>query len=270
MDAHARSLLERLNTSSSPKPLKLSTPETKTIATPVPVDIKLSSSNRHDTPNSPQNQRLTHATLEEPEATMSVKDLLVSARHRSRETSVAPNSNSTEDTHPTESSPADTVVPYSSSRLHPLAAKDDGNIVIHTSDGDSSVNPEEMPTTPCGSNNSSTVSNGAEKQPHSPDIVHRSPPQGRRIVNDVPSVVTLLPMKPDIPRLQITTDSSECTFSGEGIGQIANIARTFGLYDRDIIGATTKYIVYALKGMASDFNTKNRWTHSYHRSKYRN
>jgi hypothetical protein len=253
MDAHARSLLERLNTSSSPKPLKLSTPETKTIATPVPVDIKVSSSNGHDTPNSPQNQRLTHATLD-----------------RSRETSVAPNSNSTEDTHPTESGPADTVVRYSSSRLHPLAAKDDGNIAIHTSDGDSSVNPEEMPTTPCGSNNSSTVSNGAEKQPHSPGIVHRSPPQGRRIVNDVPSVVTLFPMKPDLPRLQITTDSSECTFAGEGIGQIANIARTFGLYDRDIIGATTKYIVYALKGIASDFNTENRWTHSYHRSKYRN
>lgn len=268
MDAHARSLLERLNTSPA-KPSKLSTPETKTIGTPVPVDIKLSSSSGHDALSSPQNQRLTHAKLEEPEATMSVKDLLVSARHRSRETSLAPNSNSTEDTHPTESSRSDTVVPYSSSCLYPLAAKDDGNIVIHTSDGDSSANPEEVPTTPCGSNNSSTVSNEAEKRPHSPGIVYRNPPQGRRIVNDVPSVVTLSPMKPDIPRLQITTDSSDRTFAGEGIEQIANLARTFGLYDRDIIGATTKYIVYALKGMASDFNTKNRWTYSYHRSKHR-
>jgi hypothetical protein len=56
-------------------------------------------------------------------------------------------------------------------------------------------------------------------------------------------------MNPDLPRLQVTTDKSGRTILGEGVGQIANLARTFGQHDRDIIGATAKYIVYALKGI---------------------
>ena len=55
-------------------------------------------------------------------------------------------------------------------------------------------------------------------------------------------------MNAHIPRLQTVTDDTGRTVSGEGIEQIANISRTFGHHDRDIIGATTKYIVYALKG----------------------
>ena len=204
-----------------------------------------------DDPISPQTQRPTHATVEQPEATMSVKDLLVSARHRSRETSVAPSSHSTEDTHPTESSSSETVTQQTVSRLHPLTAKDDRHII---SDGDSSANPEEIPTTPSGSNNSSLVSNGTGNSRDLPTTDHSFPPRGHRIPNEVPSVVTLSPMRVLIPRLQITTDPSGRTFLGDGIEQIANIARTFGLYDRDIIGATTKYIVYALKGTPSQDN----------------
>jgi hypothetical protein len=56
-----------------------------------------------------------------------------------------------------------------------------------------------------------------------------------------------------LPRLQIVTDDVGRTVSGEGIGQIANISRSFGHHDRDIIGATTKYIVYALKGFRPSF-----------------
>ena len=250
MDAHARSLLERLNTSSSPKPLKLSTSETKAIATSVSTEIKPSTTTINDASMPFQVHLANHATLEESEATMSVKDLLVSARHRSRETS-PPSSNFTEDTHPAESSSSDTVVQPPSSRIHRLPVKDDRKIVVHTSDGDSSANPEEMPSTPCGSNNSSLISNGAENNSNSQGAVSSNPPPGRRIINDVPSIVTLSSMKPDIPRLQNRTDPTGRTFPGDGIRQIAHLARSFGLYDRDIIGATTKYIVYALKGMSS-------------------
>jgi hypothetical protein len=56
-------------------------------------------------------------------------------------------------------------------------------------------------------------------------------------------------MNPDLPRLQVTKDKSGRTLVGEGVEQIANLARTFGQHDRDIIGATAKYIVYALKGI---------------------
>ena len=268
MDAHARSLLERLNTS-SPKPLKAPTPETKIIATPVSMDNTPTASSSHEAPIPSQNQRPTHATLDEPEATMSVKDLLVSARHRSRETSLAPSSQSTEDPHPTEINSTDTVIQLSSSRLHPLTAKDDRNIVVSTSDGDSSAK-EELPTTPGGSNNSSIVSTSAENLRDPSVDIYLNPPQGRRIINDIPSSVTLSPMKPNIPRLQTTTDSAGRSFPGEGIGQIANLSRTFGLHDRDIIGATTKYIVYALKGMSSGCYTNCRWTYSHYRSEYGN
>jgi hypothetical protein len=269
MDAHARSLLERLNTTSSPKPLKSPTSETKRIATPVSMDNIPTAGSGHKTPISAQNQRPTHATLEEPEATMSVKDLLVSARHRSRETSLAPSSHSTEDTHPTETNSTDTVIQDSSSRLHPLSAKGVSNIVLHTSDGDSSAK-EELPTTPGGSNNSSTVSSSAEKSCDLSVDVHLNPPQGHRVINNVPSIVTLSPMKPNVPRLQITTDSAGRSLPGDGIEQIANLARTFSLHDRDIIGATTKYIVYALKGMDSSGYINCRWTNSYYRSEYWN
>jgi len=268
MDAHARSLLERLNTSSSPKPVPKPsvTPETKNAGAASPLDDKDIGKSVQEGNISLQPQRPTHATIEQAEATMSVKDLLVSARHRSRETSVAPSSHSTEDTHPTESSSSETVTQQTVSRLHPLSAKDDRHIV---SDGDSSANPEEIPTTP-GSNHSSLASNGTDNSRDTPTVGHSSPPRGYRITNDVPSIVTLSPMRVLIPRLQITTDPSGRTFPGDGIEQIANLTRTFGLHDRDIIGATTKYIVYALKGTSSTSNFVNfRWTYSYYRSKYR-
>ena len=134
------------------------------------------------------------------------------------------------------------------SGLHPVSAKDDRHVV---SDADSGANPEEIPTTPCGSNLSSLVSNGTDTSPDASNIEHSSPTRGRRITNDVPSVVTLSPMRVLIPRLQIITDASGRTFPGDRIRQIANLARAFGLHDCDIIGATTKYIVYALKGTTS-------------------
>jgi len=252
MDAHARSLLERLNTSSSPKPLpkpSVTTPEPKNIVAASPSDHKDIGKKAQEEPISPQTERPTHATIEQTEATMSVKDLLVSARHRSRETSAAPSSHSTEDTHRTESSSSETVTQQSVSQLHPVAAKDDRHII---SDGDSSANPEEIPTTPCGSNNSSLVSNGTDNSRDTPTAGYPSPPRGHCITNEIPSVVTLSPMAVLIPRLQITTDSSGRTFAGDGIEQIANIGRTFGLYDRNIIDATTNYIVYALKGTISN------------------
>src|SRR4051812_37658149 len=89
MDSHARSLLERLNTSASPKSPKAPTPEAK--ASPSLADeSKDADSSENMAPSlhtPPRNQRPSTAALQGPEATMSVKDLLVSARYRSRESS---------------------------------------------------------------------------------------------------------------------------------------------------------------------------------------
>jgi hypothetical protein len=269
MDAHARSLLELLNTSASRKVSKSSTSGTETVATPVPTDVVTSGVPGQVIQISPQTQRPIHATLEEPEATMSVKDLLVSARQRSREDSPAPSAHSKDNADSSGLHSSETAVLHSPTFVDPPRAKEDCNVMVNTSDCYASVNQEEIPTTPGGSNNSSLVSNCTGGSHNMPETSHLSRFQGVRIVNDVPSIVTLPPMKTDIPRLQITTDSSGRAFPGEGIEQIANLARAFGVYDREIISATTKYIVYALKGMLSINCDNRRWTNSHYRPEYR-
>lgn len=193
---------------------------------------------------------------------MSLKELLVSAaRHRSSANSAVPSSNSTEYANPTESSSEETVLHRPQSH-HNIPAKSESYFAVNTSDGDSSAN-LEIPTTPSGSHNSSVVSNRAERMEDTPPT-HSSSPQGLRIFHDVPSIVMLSPMKPQIPRLQIVTDSTGRSFPGEGILQIAIISRTFGANERDIIGATTKYIVYALKGSLPSSSLNFRRSHSYY------
>jgi hypothetical protein len=244
MEAHARSLLERLNTTSSPKPLsKSSTPEPKWLAAPLAVHpIKESSQDSHI---STLNQLSTDDMLDDPEDSMSVKDLLVSARHRSRETSTEAHAHLADNSADNGIQHTDIEDPHSGSQPESTSKKDNHEAVLDTSDGDSIANPES-PTTPSASNNSSLVSNGAENSDG--PISHPDPPHGLRIVNSAPSIVSLPHMKCQIPRLQINTDPSGRTFTGEGIEQIANLVRSFGHYDRDIISATSKYIVHALKG----------------------
>jgi hypothetical protein len=244
MEAHARSLLERLNTTSSPKPLsKSSTPEPKWLAAPLPVHpIRESSQDSHI---STLNQLSTDDMLDDPEDSMSVKDLLVSARHRSRETSTEAHAHLADNSADNGIPHTDVEDPHSDSQPESTLKKDIHETVLDTSDGDSIANPES-PTTPSASNNSSLISNGAENSDGT--ISHLDPPHGLRIVNSAPSIVSLPHMKSQIPRLQINTDPSGRTYPGEGIEQIANLVRPFGRYDRDIISATAKYIVYALKG----------------------
>lgn len=245
MEAHARSLLERLNTASSPKPLsKSATPEPKSLASPFTVDTRKDSS-----PNpsiSSVNLNADRDVLDGPEATMSVKDLLVSARHRSREQSVEAHASLADNSEANDARHTDAEARHSETPPIAPVDKESQPAVINTSDGDSSANHEDLPTTPSGSNNSSIASISANIS--QTVTVNKSSPQGFRIVNDVPSIVTLPHVKSEIPRLQFNSDSSGRLFPGDGIEQIANLARSFGLYDRDVIGATTKYIVYALKG----------------------
>jgi hypothetical protein len=245
MEAHARSLLERLNTASSPKPLsKSATPEPISLASPFAVDTRKDLS--LDPPISPANRSANRDVLDGSEASMSVKDLLVSARHRSREQSVETNPRLADNIAGNDTHHTDTEAKQPESPTNAPLIKENHRAVLNTSDGDSSANPEDLPTTPSASNNSSVVSNGAEIS-HSVTVSTNSP-QGLRIVNNVPSIVTLPQMKSHIPRLQFNSDSSGRTFPGEGIEQIANLARSFDHCDRDVIGATSKYIVYALKG----------------------
>lgn len=267
MEAHARSLLQRLNTSASPNPTKSPTPEAKPIATPISADSKTSETGPQITVISSPMQRPTQATLEGPDAIMSLKNLLVSARQRSRESSITQIPPSGEESHPTGSSSSETATQRPDSRLGPTSPNHTRHAVVNASDGETSANPEEMPSTPSGSKTSSLVSNGME---HLQETSHQArPPYGLRITNDVPSIVTLPFMKPHIPRLQIKTDDEGHTFPGDGIGHIANLSRTFDLYDRDIIGATTNYIVYALKGLSFPSRTNCRWACPDYRSKFR-
>jgi len=251
MDAHARSLLERLNTSTSPKVSKTSTPEPKSTITPPAVESKDSEERKRASPvpyASHQTSLSSPAIAANPESTMSVKDLLVSARHRSRESTENDAGLAIPETTMNGASGAIQSVPRDPDEtIATTTGKDDPKLVINTSDGDSSGVLEEMPSTPGGSNNSSLVSSGSDSRAV-PETAPLHRPQGVRVSCDGPSVVTLPTMNAQIPRLQTTTDVSGRTFSGEGIEQIANISRTFGPHDRDIIGATTKYIVYALKG----------------------
>jgi hypothetical protein len=255
MDAHARSLLERLNTSASPKPLKSSS------ATPEPKSVVTSPSAETQVFQPSPTSRLSKSTIGESEdAAMSVKDLLDSARQKSRESSHvgiqhAP-SNSTQTVVETTSLPSPTTKP-------------EPDEVTHLSDGASSGNAEETFATPSGSNNSSVVSNTEESlRKKSGSGGQALGPPGRRIPSNVSSLITLLPSPADLPRLQIKTDSAGRTFVGDGIEQIANLARTFGVYDREIIGATSKYIVYALKGFVFCVTNLNcRGSNSNHRSK---
>jgi len=185
------------------------------------------------------------------EASIKLNDMLMTARQRSRETPDASASNLTNTNGgSSEANSSDTVIPPPSTLVvNPLTEKDEHPIIINTSDGDSSAVAEEMLSTPAGSNISSIVSNGTDNSIEVPIAAAEETPQGIRIVNDVPSIVALAATKSEIPRLQIRADDKgKATFVGEGIGHIANLSRSFGAYDRHIIGATSKYIVYALKG----------------------
>ena len=255
MDSHARSLLDRLNYG-SPKPPKTPTaPETKvaeavSLSTPENKESQFQSGSQ--SPSPPPEKRGLPATLQ-TEASIKLNDMLMTARQRSRETSSASPSNSASlNEGASEANSSDTVIPPlapSTRAVNPLTEKDEQQNVVNTSDGDSSAVAEEMLTTPAGSNISSIVSNGTYNSMEASIPASDDTPQGVRIVNDVPSIVSLAASKSEIPRLQITTDASgRATFVGEGIEHIANLSRSFGAYDRHIIGATSKYIVYALKG----------------------
>jgi hypothetical protein len=244
MDSHARSLLERLNISASPKVPKLTTPEKGT--TPVPAKMESDKPDTQNTPGSSPPRRPIYAAVAERDATTSLKDLLVSARQRSRETST-----DTETRH-VQSQPEDDESKVETSHLEskPTSApiKSSPRQAVHTSDGETSVNPEEIPTTPSGSNKSSVASNGPEALPDTHKEQNDTPP-GLYILNDAPSVVALPSIKTRIPKLQITMDAGGHACIGDGVEQISNISRTFNASDRDVISANTKYIVYALKGM---------------------
>ena len=245
MDAHARSLLERLNTSASPKFSKPSTPEKS--STPIPKAAEPKPSDTPESPISTPSRRSSHATAGEKDTSASVKDLLNSARQRSRETS-AETESATERPQSGESEAKGPSTQLDSSST-PIPAEKPSRPAVNISDGETSANPEEMPTTPNGSHKSSGQSAGAGTLPETHDEPFKAP-NGLYIVNDVPSIVTLPSIEAKIPRLQITTDAQGRTFMGEGIEQIANLQRTFSVFDRDAISATTKYIVYALKGMS--------------------
>jgi hypothetical protein len=186
--------------------------------------------------------------LEGPEESMSLKDLLVSARHQSRNPSDGDISHS-QSNDITKSKSPEPVVQHDSHH-HGVTTPNGRKLAVNTSDGDSSANPEEMPTTPSGSNHSSLVSQDADIPLAVAVTGKSSTPLGLRIVNESPSVVALSSMKPYLPRLQVATDDTGRTMLGEGVQQIANLARSFGQHDREIIGATVKYIVYALKGIS--------------------
>lgn len=236
MDVHARSLLERLNTSTSPKPIKSSsTPEAMPSVAAAPEDVQ----GGPPSPPSPSNRLFKQPSIGETEDAMSLKDLLDSARQRSRESSV----NAVQHLQPNSTETFVQVPPSPS-----ITVKHDHDGASQLSDGASSGNVGEVFATPSGSNNSSVVSNAEDSPRRKAVSVTQTSPQGCRIPSIVSALTTLPPMKPHLPRLQIRTDSNGRTFTGEGIEQIANLARTFGVYDREIIGATSKYIVYALKG----------------------
>lgn len=254
MDQHARSLLERLNTSASPKASKTSIPEPKTSVSPPAAEAKDFEDFKSISPApnvASQTRSSPRASPHGNEAAMSIKDLLVSARHRSRETSAENDANL--------SDPATTM--NSAGAANGSAPKDldkgftttpgkaEQKLVINTSDGDSSGVAEEMPTTPGGSNNSSLASSGVASH-DAPGISSLNRPQGVRMSCDGPSLFILPTTHAHMPRLQTITDDNGNTYTGEGIEQIANISRAFGHHDRDVIGATTKYIVYALKGIS--------------------
>jgi len=236
MDAHARSLLGRLNTSASPRPLKSSSiPDSPTTsATPAPGVVQNAPSAHSPRLSTKQ------PNIGESEDGMSVKDLLDSARQRSRESSHAG----------LESVQFISAEPSAAAASSPsIATKIDQDGPPQLSDGCSSGNADDTFETPiAGSIDSSVVSNTDDCPRAKSGSEAPAPPQGRRIPPKVSELIILSPMKPDLPRLQIGTDSSGRTFSGDGIEQIANLARTFGVYEREIIGATNKYIVYALKG----------------------
>ena len=185
--------------------------------------------------------------MAEKDTSASVKDLLNSARQRSRETS-AETESATEHPQSGESEAKHPSTQLESSST-PIPAEKPSRPAVNISDGETSANPEEMPTTPSGSHKSSGESAGAETLPETHDEPSKAP-NGLYIVNDVPSIVTLPSIEAEIPRLQITTDAEGRTCMGEGIEQIANLQRTFSVFDRDVISATIKYIVYALKGMS--------------------
>jgi hypothetical protein len=251
MDSHTRSLLDRLNTSVSPKVSKAPTPEAK--ASPsLPADESKDVDSSETMPPSlstPRpNQRSPGAALQGLEATMSVKDLLVSARHRSRETSENDSNIANPPTAPNTGAGDGSIETDPNSSINAVSEAASRKLAINTSDGDSSGLAEEMPTTPGGSNNSSLASSGGPSRNVS-ETASSTRPQGVRVNCAGPSLVMLPRMNPHLPRLQNVTDDTGRIVAGEGIGQIANISRTFGHHDRDIIGATTKYIVYALKGV---------------------
>jgi len=236
MDAHARSLLERLNTSASPKPLKPSS-----IPDPPMTSASSAAVTFQNVPSSPSTRPLTkQAKIGESEDAVSVKDLLDSARQRSRETSHA----SLEPVQFKSTEPS-AAAPSSLS----ITTKIDQDGPPHLSDGGSSGNQDEVFETPtAGSNDSSVVSNPEDSPRTKSGAEGQPPPQGRCIPQNISALITLSPMKPDLPRLQMGNDSNGRPFTGDGIEQIAILARTFGVYDREIIGATSKYIVYSLKG----------------------
>ena len=182
MDSHARSLLERLNTSASPKSSKATTPEAR--ASPSladePKDTDSSETVAPSLHTPSQNQRSSTAALQGPEATMSVKDLLVSARHRSRETSESESTVANPSTALNNTGAAnDSIATDPNQSLPAVPETANQKLVVITSDGDSSGVAEEMPTTPGGSNNSSLASSGGPPRIAS-ETTSSTRPQGVR------------------------------------------------------------------------------------------
>jgi len=240
MDARARSLLERLNTGTSPKPTKLASPETKSIVT---ASHPNEAPAKSDVPASSQIESPPHGA-EAAERRESINDRLVSARQRSCEGSLAPSLDQPEDMLPVENGLSESITqPF----VDADAVRETEHSVV-VSDGDLGANPEIVAAS-LGSNDLSPLSDAQDNVSAPPVSSDPTPPQGCAITNEVPSMVTLLPMNPSIPRLQISTDETGQTVLGEGILQIANIHRSFSPYERDVIGASTNYIVYALKGI---------------------
>jgi hypothetical protein len=190
------------------------------------------------------------------QAAQSLKDLLLSARIISRGSSGAQSPAQPPPTE-TESASLQTTVEHSLETVISGAPKDEGSILVNTSDGDSS-HPAQPPSDPVSQDLSpSPMSNAFEDSQEKYTLASQTVPQsqsglqGLAIAYDGPSVVHLEPINSIIPNLQAVQNENEEVSLGDGIHLIANVARKFAAYDREMIGATTKYIAYALRGIYS-------------------
>lgn len=257
MDAHARSLLERLNTSASPKHSRLSTPEKATTSGAAEATSDESEGQEsEESPISSPVRSTFFAVVSEPGTSASIRDLLASAL-RSRELSVETN----HAPEPLQSGDDDSKINPSHPEHKPTPPLSEAatRLTLLTSDGETSANHEDLPATPSESHKSSVPSTATDTIPEQQGPV--SSLTGLYIVNDVPSIVTLPPLS-SRPGPRSAADAEQFTYMGVCVEAIAKISRIFSPSDQEIISATKGYIVYALRSMWNQSSRINcRWAH---------